>query len=441
MARIRWTSHLRILFVFFVASIISGAVCVLPARADVDFGSPPSGQIPILFNDRHVYANPSTLKQGRVLAAQVKDGTLLVPLRSMFEQMGATVAFDPSTKIVKATKTGVDVEVTLGKSQVIINGESRPLDVPPIMYKGVLLVPVRVLSEALGAYVEWEPDQRVAVVRYVPPTPVPAPAATMAPAPTPAPMGTTAPVQQAPEWQFAVTPYLWVPSVKGQINYDTSRIPGGGPGQVSLNVSPNDYLNKLDAAAMFAVDAHNKDIDVFSDFMWMNFSNTNTTSATVSGPFGRVKLPVTFQSGARLTATIWTVGVGSPIFENEHVTADLFIGGRFTQPRSSVSWNLTSPSPFLNANGSASFTDTIYDFIGGAKGDVYITPDKAWFIPYYADVGSGTFGSTWQILGGIGYGRRSSIEVVYRNLAYTSSVSHIPHIRFYGPALGYTFRF
>jgi hypothetical protein len=63
-----------------------------------DFGSPPSGQIPIFYNDRHVYANPDVLKQGRVLAALVRGGTIYIPLRSMFEQMGATVSYDPSTR-------------------------------------------------------------------------------------------------------------------------------------------------------------------------------------------------------------------------------------------------------------------------------------------------------------------------------------------------------
>ena len=57
----------------------------------MNFGSPPSGEIPILYNDHHVYANPSTLRQNRTLAAFVKNGVILVPLRSMFEAMGATV--------------------------------------------------------------------------------------------------------------------------------------------------------------------------------------------------------------------------------------------------------------------------------------------------------------------------------------------------------------
>ncbi|MDQ6767416.1 MAG: copper amine oxidase N-terminal domain-containing protein [Candidatus Eremiobacteraeota bacterium] len=161
----------------------------LAADVTPDFGNPPSGEVPILFNDHHVYANPDTLRQGRVLAALVKKGTLMVPLRSMFEQMGATVTYDARSKSVKASKPGSDVQVTLGKSEVIINGESRPLDVPPMMYKGVLLVPIRVISEALGAYVQWVPEQHVAVVRYIPPTPVPTP---------PTPIPTTAPAPTAP---------------------------------------------------------------------------------------------------------------------------------------------------------------------------------------------------------------------------------------------------
>ncbi|HET9343843.1 MAG TPA: copper amine oxidase N-terminal domain-containing protein, partial [Candidatus Eremiobacteraceae bacterium] len=99
-------------------------------------------------------------------------------------------------------------QVTLGKNEVIINGESRPLDVPPMMYKGTLMVPVRVISEALGAYVEWEPTQRVAVVRYLPPTPVPTPAPTEAPTPVPTPAPTPVPTT-APSLGYAQIGYTF----------------------------------------------------------------------------------------------------------------------------------------------------------------------------------------------------------------------------------------
>jgi hypothetical protein len=54
-----------------------GATAAPPAN----FGSPPSGQYPILYNDHHVYAKPDILKKGRVLAALVRGGTILIPLR------------------------------------------------------------------------------------------------------------------------------------------------------------------------------------------------------------------------------------------------------------------------------------------------------------------------------------------------------------------------
>ncbi|MBV9698749.1 MAG: copper amine oxidase N-terminal domain-containing protein [Candidatus Eremiobacteraeota bacterium] len=164
------------------------------AAAPMDFGSPPSGQIPILFNDRHVYAKPDVLKQGRVLAALVRGGTIFIPLRSMFEQMGATVSYDPADKTATVSKSGAEVKVTVGKPEVIINGESRPLDVPPIIYQGDVLVPVRVISEGMGAYVQWVPDRRLVVVRYLPATPPP----TEAPAPPPAPEATVAPPPPSP---------------------------------------------------------------------------------------------------------------------------------------------------------------------------------------------------------------------------------------------------
>jgi len=174
-----------------------------PAPADqsmsvppANFGSPPSGMIPILFNDHHVYSRPDRLKQGRVLAALVRGGTVLVPLRSLFEQTGATVSYDPGSKTVDVSKPGSDVKVTVGKPEVVINGESRPLDVPPEMYRGSILVPLRVISEGMGAYVQWVPDRHTVVVRYVqaapPPPPVAPPVAppvvpSASPLPTPAP--------------------------------------------------------------------------------------------------------------------------------------------------------------------------------------------------------------------------------------------------------------
>ncbi|MEA2690075.1 MAG: hypothetical protein QOD51_2682 [Candidatus Eremiobacteraeota bacterium] len=166
------------------SAVPGGAQTAPPPGA---FGSPPSGEIPILFNDAHVYAKPDTLRSGRVLAALVRNGVILVPLRSMFEQLGATVSWDEATRTADVSKPGSDVKLTVGKAVVVVNGEDRPLDVPPAMYRGTVVVPVRVISEAMGAYVQWIPDRRVVVVRMLA-SPVPTPVSTPAPAATPAPV-------------------------------------------------------------------------------------------------------------------------------------------------------------------------------------------------------------------------------------------------------------
>jgi hypothetical protein len=193
-----------------------------------DFGTPPSGEVPILFNDHHVYSKPDRLKQNRVLAALVRGNEILVPLRSMFEQMGATVSYDPASKTADVSKPGSDVKVTVGKPEVVINGESRPLDVPPEIYKGAIVVPVRVISEGMGAYVQWVPEKKLVVVRYVaapiptppptapptaPPTKKPVPPAT--PAPTPSPSPTPKPVVYE---RFIVGDYVFHPKVYNEFS-------------------------------------------------------------------------------------------------------------------------------------------------------------------------------------------------------------------------------
>jgi hypothetical protein len=131
----------------------------------------------------------------------------------MFEQMGPpypTVSWDAGSKTATVSKPGAEVKVTVGKPEVVINGESRPLDVPPEIYQGIVLVPVRVISEAMGAYVLWVPDRRIVVVRYIPATPPPSPA----PPPPPPPPPPTPSPSPAPYYDFYVAgDYIISPTV------------------------------------------------------------------------------------------------------------------------------------------------------------------------------------------------------------------------------------
>ncbi len=119
------------------------------------------------------------------------------------------------------------MKVTVGKAEVVINGETRPLDVPPEMYQGHVVVPVRVISEGMGAYVQWVPDRRLVVVRYNPPTPPPAP--TPMPVVTAPPTPVPTPVPTPNVTAFVAGDYLISPKVYNEFSPgNTSNGTNGG---------------------------------------------------------------------------------------------------------------------------------------------------------------------------------------------------------------------
>src|SRR5688500_15446371 len=82
-----------------------------------------------------------------------RNGRVLVPLRGVFEEMGAYVQWNPGTQMVTATKGDTDVRLKIGDRQGIVNGRTVMMDVPATLVNGRTLVPLRFLSESLGAQV------------------------------------------------------------------------------------------------------------------------------------------------------------------------------------------------------------------------------------------------------------------------------------------------
>ena len=84
----------------------------------------------------------------------VQQGRTLVPLRAIFEALGATVDWQPAAKTVTATKNDTVIQLIVG-GQAYKNGQEVTLDVPAKIINGRTLVPLRFVSEALGATVDW----------------------------------------------------------------------------------------------------------------------------------------------------------------------------------------------------------------------------------------------------------------------------------------------
>jgi len=87
---------------------------------------------------------------------QQVNGRVLVPLRGVMEKLGAYVGYEPASKTVTATKGDVDITLRLGDRFAIVNGRQILLDVPAQTYRGSTMVPLRFMSEAIGADVRWD---------------------------------------------------------------------------------------------------------------------------------------------------------------------------------------------------------------------------------------------------------------------------------------------
>jgi len=84
-----------------------------------------------------------------------RNGRVLVPLRGIFERLGASVNWNPDTEVITARKAGVRVQLAIGQNDASVNGRDVTLDVPASLVNGSTMVPLRFVSEALGADVTW----------------------------------------------------------------------------------------------------------------------------------------------------------------------------------------------------------------------------------------------------------------------------------------------
>lgn len=95
---------------------------------------------------------------------QYRDGRVFVPLRGVFEEMGATVNWRPASRTVIARRGDKDVQLRIGDRTASIDGQPVTMDVPAMIINGATMVPIRFLSESLGADVSWNSAQRLVMI-------------------------------------------------------------------------------------------------------------------------------------------------------------------------------------------------------------------------------------------------------------------------------------
>ena len=255
------------------------------------------------------------------------------------------------------------------------------------------------------------------------------------------------------KWQFQITPYLWLPSIDGTLNYSVPPGDGGGPG---VSVGPTDWLSLINGGLLIGGSARKGRFSVFTDVVYLSMQNNKDgTILSVNGdvPAGPISIPVsadlTLSTRSDLDGLAWTLAAGYTLKETELSLVDVFIGARFFGIDVSTSWDLTADittpdeTRLLEAQGSIAASSNLTDGIVGVRGHVGIGDSNKWSMPFYVDVGAGSSDLTWQATVGLarsyGWG---SLMLVYRHLEYDEAAgSLLQDFSFSGPAFGAGFRF
>lgn len=99
---------------------------------------------------------------------RIENGRTLVPLRAIFEAMGANVDWNESTRTVTAQRGGTTVVLPLGSTSPTVNGQPWQLEVPAKIVNSRTLAPLRFVGEALGGQVNWDSKTRIITIAYTP---------------------------------------------------------------------------------------------------------------------------------------------------------------------------------------------------------------------------------------------------------------------------------
>lgn len=95
---------------------------------------------------------------------QIINGRTMLPIRAIFEELGAVVEWDENTNSAVCTKDDTVVKMTVDSTDMYINNQLTKMDVSPVKIGGRTLAPARYVAEAFGADVQWSEKNNTVVI-------------------------------------------------------------------------------------------------------------------------------------------------------------------------------------------------------------------------------------------------------------------------------------
>jgi hypothetical protein len=265
------------------------------------------------------------------------------------------------------------------------------------------------------------------------------------------PISSGPPATTASGWTFDLTPYLWIPSIHSEVNYN---LPPALGGTVSANpvIGMSDLVSHLNIGFTGAADAHYGRFSVLTDIMWLNVGGVAGQFQSLNFP-NHPAIPISGTANSsqslKLNTEIWTLAGGYTVAQGDWGNLDAILGFRLfaISSRTNYSLGVTIAGPRGNGAtfggvGGVSSSAEVWNAVTGIRGRIRLG-DTLFFVPYYFDVGAGGSNLTWQMASGVGYQTPwCDVSITYRYLSFEQS-SHSAEARLWmqGPMLAVNFRF
>ena len=257
---------------------------------------------------------------------------------------------------------------------------------------------------------------------------------------------------QAPadRWTYSLTPYLWLPSMEGNLRYGPPPL-GGASANVSIDADT--LLGGLNMVFMGAAEARKGRWSITTDLMYIDIGSDSSKISSIDfnpggGPINIATASIDLGTETQVKATAWTLIGGYSAIYQPRATMDIVGGFRYLNMKATTDWQLSAtvvgPAGSQNfaQSGSVSKSQDFLDAIVGVRGQFKVG-DGNWFVPYHFDVGAGDSKLTWQAIVGVGYAYKwGDLLFSYRYLTYeTGSDKLMKDLTLSGVGMGVKFRF
>lgn len=244
--------------------------------------------------------------------------------------------------------------------------------------------------------------------------------------------------QSADDWKFSAAIYGYFPTIGGSSKYPPQS--GGSSASVDIDT----ILDNLKFTFMGSIEASNGRWGGFADVIYMDIGNTKyaNDSFTIGG--AGIPADVNASVGFDLKGWVSTAAGTWRLVADDTTQLDALGGVRVLNLRPKLNWSLggnVGRFPLADRAGTREEDERNIDAIIGLKGRTRFGASGEWFIPYYADIGTGQSKFTWQAYAGVGYSFGwGDLLAAWRYIRYDmDSDATLQDLYFNGPGVAVVF--